>query len=81
MVLAMIVAFFVCWLPYTVLSVVVVVNPKLYIPPLVATMPMYFAKTSAVYNPVIYFLSNKQVGSSNVNLLWNQDAKAAREQR
>uniref|UniRef100_A0AAQ5YF94 G-protein coupled receptors family 1 profile domain-containing protein n=1 Tax=Amphiprion ocellaris TaxID=80972 RepID=A0AAQ5YF94_AMPOC len=60
MVLAMIIAFFVCWLPYTALSVVVVVDPELYIPPLVATMPMYFAKTSPVYNPIIYFLSNKQ---------------------
>jgi len=61
MVLAMIVAFFVCWLPYTALSVVVVVDPDLFIPPLVATLPMYFAKTSPVYNPIIYFLSNKQV--------------------
>lgn len=61
MVLAMIIAFFVCWLPYTALSVVVVVDPELYIPPLVATMPMYFAKTSPVYNPIIYFLCNKQV--------------------
>lgn len=64
MVLAMITAFFVCWLPYTALSVVVVVDPELHIPPLVATMPMYFAKTSPVYNPIIYFLSNKQVSSS-----------------
>lgn len=61
MVLAMITAFFVCWLPYTILSVVVVVDPELYIPPLLATMPMYFAKTSPVYNPIIYFLSNKRV--------------------
>lgn len=61
MVLTMIIAFFVCWLPYTALSVVVVLNPELYIPPLLATMPMYFAKTSPVYNPIIYFLTNKQV--------------------
>ena len=57
----MIAAFFVCWLPYTALSVVVVVAPDVRIPPLVATMPMYFAKTSPIYNPLIYFLSNKQV--------------------
>lgn len=63
MVLTMIIAFFVCWLPYTALSVVVVLNPELYIPPLLATMPMYFAKTSPIYNPVIYFLTNKQVGA------------------
>lgn len=57
----MIIAFFICWLPYTTISVVVVVDPEIYIPPLVATMPMYFAKTSPVYNPIIYFLTNKQV--------------------
>ncbi|KAG9339930.1 hypothetical protein JZ751_022243, partial [Albula glossodonta] len=61
MVLAMICAFFVCWLPYTALSMVVVFAPELYIPPLAATMPMYFAKTSPVYNPIIYFLANQQV--------------------
>lgn len=44
MVLAMISFFFVCWLPYTALSVVVV-DPELHMPPLLATMPMYFAKT------------------------------------
>uniref|UniRef100_A0A8C5DRF5 Parapinopsin-like n=1 Tax=Gouania willdenowi TaxID=441366 RepID=A0A8C5DRF5_GOUWI len=69
MVLAMITAFFVCWLPYTVLSVVVVVDPKLYIPPLIATMPMYFAKTSPVYNPIIYFLSNKQFRDCTLEVL------------
>uniref|UniRef100_A0A3Q3J6Z3 G-protein coupled receptors family 1 profile domain-containing protein n=1 Tax=Monopterus albus TaxID=43700 RepID=A0A3Q3J6Z3_MONAL len=46
MVLAMIIAFFVCWLPYTALSVVVVVDPELNIPPLIATVPMYFAKNN-----------------------------------
>ncbi|XP_037306395.2 parietopsin [Pungitius pungitius] len=69
MVLAMIVAFFACWLPYTALSVVVVVDPTLYIPPLLATMPMYFAKTSPVYNPIIYFLSNKQFRDAALEML------------
>ncbi|XP_026166927.1 parietopsin [Mastacembelus armatus] len=69
MVLAMIIAFFLCWLPYTALSVVVVVDPELHISPLVATMPMYFAKTSPVYNPIIYFLSNKQFRDSTLEVL------------
>ncbi|XP_034390451.1 parapinopsin-like [Cyclopterus lumpus] len=69
MVLSMIIAFFVCWLPYTALSVVVVVDPTLYIPPLVATMPMYFAKTSPVYNPIIYFLTNKQFRDATLEML------------
>ncbi|XP_035520740.1 parapinopsin-like [Morone saxatilis] len=69
MVLAMIITFFICWLPYTVLSVVVVVDPEIYIPPLLATMPMYFAKTSPVYNPIIYFLSNKQFRDATLEVL------------
>ncbi|XP_044049465.1 vertebrate ancient opsin-like [Siniperca chuatsi] len=69
MVLAMIIAYLVCWLPYTALSVVVVVDPELYIPPLVSTMPMYFAKTSPVYNPIIYFLSNKQLRDAALEVL------------
>ncbi|XP_038150245.1 parapinopsin-like [Cyprinodon tularosa] len=69
MVLAMIVSFFVCWLPYTALSVVVVVDPELHIPPLVATLPMYFAKTSPVYNPIIYFFCNKQFRDCALELL------------
>ncbi|KAK7117590.1 hypothetical protein R3I94_022974 [Phoxinus phoxinus] len=69
MVLAMLVAFFICWVPYTAISVVVVVNPEIYIPPLVATMPMYFAKTSPVYNPIIYFLTNKRFRESSLEIL------------
>ncbi|XP_041853990.1 vertebrate ancient opsin-like [Melanotaenia boesemani] len=69
MVLAMIIAFFVCWLPYTALSVVVVVDTELYIPPLVATLPMYFSKTSPVYNPIIYFFSNKQFRDCTLEVL------------
>nr|XP_055048595.1 parietopsin [Misgurnus anguillicaudatus] len=69
MVLAMITAFFICWLPYTAISVVVVVNPEIYISPLVATMPMYFAKTSPVYNPIIYFLTYKRFRESSLEIL------------
>ncbi|XP_051916619.1 pinopsin-like [Hippocampus zosterae] len=69
MVLAMIAAFLACWLPYTALSLAVVLRPRLAIPPLLATMPMYFAKTSPVYNPVIYFLSNKQFRDAALEML------------
>uniref|UniRef100_A0AAY4CG97 G-protein coupled receptors family 1 profile domain-containing protein n=1 Tax=Denticeps clupeoides TaxID=299321 RepID=A0AAY4CG97_9TELE len=69
MVLAMIGIYFLCWVPYAALSMVVVVDPQLYIPPLVATMPMYFAKTSPVYNSIIYFLSNKQFRECSLEIL------------
>ncbi|XP_061430088.1 pinopsin-like [Lethenteron reissneri] len=60
MVLAMVGAFMACWLPYTVLALCVVLSPGTQIPPLVATLPMYFAKTSPIYNPIIYFFLNRQ---------------------
>ncbi|XP_029008486.1 parietopsin [Betta splendens] len=69
MVGAMITAFLVCWLPYAALSLVVVVDPELHISPLVATIPMYFAKTSPVYNPIIYFFSNKQFREAALEVL------------
>ncbi|XP_075456556.1 pinopsin-like isoform X2 [Ascaphus truei] len=60
MVLFMVIAFLICWLPYTVFALIVVIDPTLYISPLAATLPTYFAKTSPVYNPVIYLFLNKQ---------------------
>ncbi|XP_018415733.1 PREDICTED: pinopsin-like [Nanorana parkeri] len=60
MVLFMVIAFLICWLPYTIFALIVVINPTLYIPPLAATLPTYFAKTSPVYNPIIYIFLNKQ---------------------
>uniref|UniRef100_A0A8C2FE05 G-protein coupled receptors family 1 profile domain-containing protein n=1 Tax=Cyprinus carpio TaxID=7962 RepID=A0A8C2FE05_CYPCA len=47
----------------------VVVDPEIYIPPLVTTMPMYFTKTSSVYNPIIYFLTNKRFRESSLEIL------------
>uniref|UniRef100_A0A8C5R110 G-protein coupled receptors family 1 profile domain-containing protein n=1 Tax=Leptobrachium leishanense TaxID=445787 RepID=A0A8C5R110_9ANUR len=61
MVLVMIMAFLVCWLPYAAFAMTVVVNPGVYIDPIIATFPMYLTKTSTVYNPIIYIFMNKQV--------------------
>ncbi|XP_040269222.1 pinopsin-like [Bufo bufo] len=69
MVLFMVIAFLVCWLPYTVFALIVVIKPTLYINPLAATLPTYFAKTSPVYNPIIYIFLNKQFRSCAVELL------------
>uniref|UniRef100_A0A8C4TJ21 Parapinopsin a n=1 Tax=Erpetoichthys calabaricus TaxID=27687 RepID=A0A8C4TJ21_ERPCA len=61
MVIVMILAFLICWLPYAAFSLAVVFNSQFYIHPLVATVPMYLAKTSTVYNPIIYIFMNTQV--------------------
>ncbi|XP_053326029.1 parapinopsin-like [Spea bombifrons] len=60
MVLVMVLAFLVCWLPYAAFAMAVVANPGIYINPIIATVPMYLTKTSTVYNPIIYIFMNKQ---------------------
>ncbi|KAM8971984.1 vertebrate ancient opsin-like [Pelodytes ibericus] len=69
MVLFMVIAFLVCWLPYTVFALIVVINPTLYISPLAATLPTYFAKTSPVYNPIIYIFLNREFRNCAVKCL------------
>nr|DBA18674.1 TPA: hypothetical protein GDO54_016894 [Pyxicephalus adspersus] len=60
MVLVMIMAFLICWLPYAAFAMMVVANPGMYINPIIATVPMYMTKTSTVYNPIIYIFMNRQ---------------------
>lgn len=61
MVILMVLTFLLSWLPYAVLAMLVVFNPEVEISPLVATVPVYLAKSSTVYNPIIYIYLNKQV--------------------
>uniref|UniRef100_A0A4W3J055 Pinopsin-like n=1 Tax=Callorhinchus milii TaxID=7868 RepID=A0A4W3J055_CALMI len=60
MVVMMVGAFLVCWLPYTSFAMVVAINKDIVIHPTLASMPSYFSKTATVYNPVIYIFMNKQ---------------------
>uniref|UniRef100_A0A3B1JCY8 Vertebrate ancient long opsin a n=1 Tax=Astyanax mexicanus TaxID=7994 RepID=A0A3B1JCY8_ASTMX len=60
MVVVMIVAFMVAWTPYAVFSVIVTAHPNIYLDPRLAAAPAFFAKTAAVYNPIIYVFMNKQ---------------------
>lgn len=61
MVVVMIVAFMVAWTPYALFSVIVTIHPTIYLDPILASVPAFFAKTAAVYNPIIYVFMNKQV--------------------
>lgn len=63
MVIVMMLAFLVSWLPYAGLAMLVVHNPDVEVDPLVGSVPVYLAKSSTVFNPVIYIYLNKQVGS------------------
>ncbi|XP_035387538.1 vertebrate ancient long opsin a [Electrophorus electricus] len=60
MVVVMILAFMVAWTPYALFSIIVTIQPTIYLDPRLAAVPAFFAKTAAVYNPVIYVFMNKQ---------------------
>lgn len=61
MVVVMVLAFLVTWLPYAALALAVILDSSLYIDPVIATVPVYLAKSSGVYNPIIYIFMNRQV--------------------
>lgn len=61
MVVLIVLTFLVSWLPYASLAMLVVCNPDVQIHPLLGTVPVYLAKSSTVYNPIIYIYLNKQV--------------------
>lgn len=61
MVVVMIVAFMVAWTPYATFAILVTIHPTIEVDPRLASIPAFFSKTAAVYNPVIYVFMNKQV--------------------
>lgn len=70
MVIIMVLTFLISWMPYAGLSMLVVYNPHVVINPLVATLPVYLAKSSTVYNPIIYIYCNKQVMKNRICTNW-----------
>ncbi|XP_069007920.1 parapinopsin-like [Embiotoca jacksoni] len=60
MVILMVLTFLISWMPYASLAMLVVYNPDVKIHPLLGTVPVYLAKSSTVYNPIIYIYLNKQ---------------------
>ncbi len=61
MVVVMITAFLVAWTPYASFALYVAAGNADKITPVMGTVPSLFAKMCTVYNPIIYFLLNKQV--------------------
>ncbi|XP_075706521.1 pinopsin-like [Rhinoderma darwinii] len=69
MVIAMVLAFLICWLPYAVFAIVIATNKHIVIDPTLASLPSYFSKTATVYNPVIYVFMNKQFRNCLMKLI------------
>lgn len=61
MVIIMVISFLICWLPYASVAFYIFTNQGSDFGPIFMTIPAFFAKSSAIYNPVIYIVMNKQV--------------------
>ncbi|XP_058486610.1 blue-sensitive opsin-like [Solea solea] len=69
MVVIMVMGFLVCWLPYASFALWVVNNRGQPFDLRLATIPAVFSKSSAVYNPIIYIVLNKQFRSCMLKML------------
>ncbi|XP_059212643.1 opsin 8, group member b isoform X2 [Centropristis striata] len=62
--------FIVCWTPYAIVSLWSIFREAGSIPPEVSLLPCMFAKSSTVYNPMIYYLFSKTFKSEVKQLCW-----------
>ena len=53
-----VVLFLICWSPYATVALMPLYGFPQYVTPIVAELPVIFAKTAAVYNPIIYAISH-----------------------
>ncbi|KAG6939342.1 rhodopsin, partial [Chelydra serpentina] len=61
MVIIMVISFLVCWVPYASVAFYIFTHQGSDFGPVFMTIPAFFAKSSAIYNPVIYIVMNRQV--------------------
>ncbi|XP_053300979.1 opsin 8, group member b [Pleuronectes platessa] len=64
------VGFIACWTPYALVSMWSIIYDSSSIPPEVSLLPCMFAKSSTVYNPLIYYMFSKTFQREVKKLLW-----------
>ncbi|XP_033371683.1 LOW QUALITY PROTEIN: opsin-VA-like [Parus major] len=69
MVVFMIIAFLICWMPYATFSILVTAYPSIELDPCLAAIPAFFSKTATIYNPIIYVFMNKQFRQCLIQML------------
>ncbi|MBN3326797.1 OPSP protein, partial [Atractosteus spatula] len=60
MVLAMVICFLLCWLPYGTVALLATFGKSGLVTPEASIIPSLLAKSSTVFNPIIYIFLNKQ---------------------
>lgn len=61
MVVVMVICFLLCWLPYATVALIATFGKPGLITPAASIILSILAKSSTVYNPIIYIFLNKQV--------------------
>ncbi|XP_056354572.1 opsin-3-like [Oenanthe melanoleuca] len=69
MVLVMVLCFLLCWLPYAAVALIATFGQPGLITPAASIIPAILAKSSTIYNPIIYVFLNKQFYRCFVALL------------
>jgi c-opsin len=77
MVAVMVIAFLVAWVPYATLAILKIIaavrgqsSPVANMKSLTAYLPALLAKSSIIYNPIIYAVCNTQVTCQYLRQLW-----------
>ncbi|XP_061900915.1 opsin 8, group member b [Entelurus aequoreus] len=65
------VGFIGCWSPYGLVSLWSIFRDSSSIPPEVSLLPCMFAKSSTVYNPMIYYVFSKSFKQEVKQLIWS----------
>ncbi|XP_009903103.2 pinopsin [Dryobates pubescens] len=60
MVVVMVICFLLCWLPYAIVALIATFGKPGFMTPAASIIPSILAKSSTVYNPIIYIFLNKQ---------------------
>ncbi|KAM6977169.1 extra-ocular rhodopsin [Aplochiton taeniatus] len=60
MVIVMVISYLICWVPYASVAWYIFANQGTEFGPVFMTVPAFFAKSAALYNPCIYILLNRQ---------------------
>ncbi|KAF3694709.1 Vertebrate ancient opsin [Channa argus] len=69
MVLTTAACYMLCWMPYGVVAMMATFGPPGIISPVASVVPSLLAKSSTVFNPLIYILMNKQVSQRQIVLV------------
>lgn len=64
------ISFISCWFPYGLVSLWSILRESSTIPPAVSMLPCMFAKSSTVYNPIIYYIFSQSFKKEVKQLCW-----------